>query len=369
MPSQALALVGTDSSGSLLWALEGLEGKIQGKHVLCLPDLFLDHIAALPKWGDLQKPITAAVLRGGGNFRSGEQRIAPGGNAFNTARALARLGVPARFAALTSREALEFVDRETTDEPIDLTLVETTGRTSMTIAMELGPDRINVMMNDPGSLEGLRLADLGSGVAQAINGAAAVHVGNWAQNRSQGTAFARDVLQAAKRAGALTFLDPSDLTNREPDVLEFIHAVAQGEHLDWLLVNESEVRELARVLLLHDSSTSPCAHDDTEGQGKEFTKRSKSAVAVHLLRASMSFRKGKMEAQAPVSVIPPARTTGAGDVWSAGFIAGTLAGIGAAERLQLANIVARLFVSKPAGPPPTLGEVRAALAAPSAHAR
>jgi len=167
----------------------------------------------------------------------------------------------------------------------------------------------------------------------------------------------------------MTFLDPSDLTNREADVLEFIHSVVQGGNLDWILVNESEMRELARVLLLHDSTTSPCAHDDTEAQGREFSKRAKGGVASHTLRAAWSFQKGKVEAQAAVDVATPARTTGAGDVWNAGFIAGTLAGLGAVDRLHLANAVARLFVTRPAGPPPTLSEIRAALAAPSAPAR
>jgi sugar/nucleoside kinase (ribokinase family) len=357
------------SPGGLLLSLDGIEHKLHGRSVLCLPDLFLDHIVALPKWGEIQRPITAAFLRGGGAFRGGAQRLTSGGNAFNTARALARLGVPARFVGVTSREAFEFAQRETSGEPLDLSLVQQTGTTSMTVAMEFGPERVNVMVNDPGSLDGLRVEDLGPGLGNALHGAAAVHVANWAQNRTAGTPFVTEILRMAKREGALTFLDPADLTNREPDVLEFIHKVPQGEHLDWMLVNESELRELARVLLLHESTTSPCAHDDTEGQGKEFTKRVRSGLAAHTLKTSQSFRGGKAEGAAPVTLLAPARQTGAGDVWNAGFIAGVLGGLAPKERLELGNTVARLFVGGAAGAPPTLAEVRKALSAPHAPAR
>jgi len=53
----------------LLSALEGAEGALRGKRAVCLPDLFIDHIVEMPRWGEAQKQITATFLRGGRRSR------------------------------------------------------------------------------------------------------------------------------------------------------------------------------------------------------------------------------------------------------------------------------------------------------------
>jgi sugar/nucleoside kinase (ribokinase family) len=334
--------------------------RLRGKPVLCLPDLYIDEVVSLPKWAEVQKQLTSAALRGGGRVRSQGQRMVAGGNAFNAARALARLGVPARFAGLTSQAALDFAAAATAGEGLDLTAVKVGGRASLTVALEMGPERANVQLNDPGSLDGLRLSALGDGVHGAMKGAAAVHVANWGQNASAGTDFVEEALKAARAAGALTFLDPSDLWGREKDTLALIQNAARGKDLDYLLVNQAELRELARVLLLSDGGTSPCAHEDVEGQGREFSKRVEAGVAVHTVGRAESWRKGKSEGAAVAPAVPPVRTTGAGDVWNGAFIAGTVAGLAPLPRLEFAEAAARLFVTTH-GPPPTLEEVRASV--------
>lgn len=348
------------AAAELLKAIEGLEQRLAGKPVLCLPDLYIDELVSLPRWADFQKQLTSATLRGGGRIRSQGQHMVIGGNAFNTARALARLGVPARFAGVTSASALEFAVHETKGEAIDLRAVMTGGRPSLTVALEMGADRANVQLNDPGSLDGLRLADLGGAVHEALKGVAAVHVANWGQNVTGGTAFVEEALAAARSAGAATFLDPSDLWGREKDTLELIERVAKGKHLDYFLVNEAELRELARVLLLHAGGTSPCAHDDVDGQGKEFTKRVEAGLAVHTQGKGQSWRKGRGEGLVEAPPAAPLRTTGAGDVWNAGFIAATVAGLSPQFRLEFAHALARRFVTTQ-GPPPTTADVRASL--------
>ena len=345
-----------------LEAVEGLEGKLHGKAVLCLPDLYIDELVSVPKWADVQKQLASAALRGGGRIRSAGQRLVLGGNAFNAARALARLGLSARFAGLTSEGALDFARRGTEGEGLDLRFLRSGGHASLTVALEMGPDRTNVQLNDPGSLDGFRLSDLGAGGADAFAGAAAVHVANWGQNLRAGTAFVEEALAAAKAAGAITFLDPSDLWGREKDTLGLIRRVMEGKDLGYLLVNEAELREVARVLLLNAGGTSPCAHDDVEGQGREFTKRVESALAVHTAARAQSWRKGKSEGAVSGAPATPLRTTGAGDVWNAAFIAATLGGLTPQVRLEFAQAAARHFVTT-AGPPPSLADVRATLAA------
>ncbi len=352
----------------VLQALEGMEAKLAHKSVLCLPDLYIDEVVSLPKWGELQKQLTSATLRGGGRVRSAGQRIVVGGNAFNTARAVARLGATGVFAGLTSQGALEFARRETAGESVDLSCVATGGRASLTVALELGEERVNVQLNDPGSLDGVTLADLGDAARARFEGAAAVHIANWGQNKSAGTALVLQALRNARQAGALTFLDPSDLWGREKDTLELIRQVPEGRDLDYLLVNEAELRELSRVLLLNAGGTSPCAHEDIEGQGREFTKRVEAALAVHAHGRAQSWRRGRSEGLVERAPGKPLRTTGAGDVWNAAFIAGTVGGLSPQVRLEFAQAAARLFVAT-SGPPPSLDEVRAALREGSGSAR
>lgn len=346
-------------SEALTKALEGFEKRVADKVVLCLPDLYLDQLVTLPRWADTQKHLASAALRGGGRIRSGGQRLVIGGNALNTARALAALGLRARFAARTSKAALEFAKQETAGSGLDLSLVAVDGEASLTVALEMGGERTNVQFNDAGSLEGLQFGDLGEAVAHAFPGAAAVHIANWGQNIAGGTAFVGQAAHLAKKSGALTFLDPSDLWGREKDTLELIRQVQGSKELDWFLVNEAELRELSRVLLLNAGGTSPCAHDDMEGQGREFTKRVPAGLAAHTPRRCQSWRAGRSEGVSADEPAGPLRTTGAGDVWNAAFIGGTLAGMDPQVRLEFAQRTARIFVTSK-GPPPSLGAIRLA---------
>ena len=309
--------------------------------------------------------VGLAVLRGGGNIRGGEQRMAAGGNAFNAAVGLARLGVATRFLGRTSQVAMDFAARHLQSVPLDFSLVRLDGSTSMTASLEFGPERSNVMFNDPGALEGLQASDLLGEAKSAVSSADAVVVANWAGNRAGGTAFAAEVLGWAKQGGATTFLDPSDVWDRDQDVLTMLRSVAKTPLLDWLLVNEPELREVARVYLLNETNESPCSHDDFAGQGRELSKHLRSGVASHRRQGAQSHRAGKEEAALGFTPIEPQRMTGAGDAWNAGFVAGALLGLTPQERLELAHAVARVFVGARSGPPPGLAEVREFLSSTS----
>src|SRR5206468_773682 len=115
--------------------------------------------------------------------------------------------------------------------------------------------------------------------------------------------------------------------------------------------------------LLNAGGTSPCAHDDVEGQGREFTKRVEAGLAVHTHKRAHSWRKGKSEGAVEGAQAAPLRTTGAGDVWNAGFIAATLGGLAPQVRLEFAEACARRFVTTGSGVP-TVADVRAMLRAP-----
>ncbi|MHB8605471.1 MAG: hypothetical protein ACYDCK_09465, partial [Thermoplasmatota archaeon] len=89
-----------DDDAHLARTLEGAD--LAGLHVVCLPDFYLDHFVELPRWDDAVAAMRGVFERGGGNVQNVPQRFAAGGNAANTALALARLGVHAHLVARTS---------------------------------------------------------------------------------------------------------------------------------------------------------------------------------------------------------------------------------------------------------------------------
>ena len=69
--------------------------------VVTLPDFFLDHFVKVPPWRESVPQWEAVHERGGGNVPTPGQHFQPGGNAANTALALARLGVRTHLLART----------------------------------------------------------------------------------------------------------------------------------------------------------------------------------------------------------------------------------------------------------------------------
>ncbi|MDX1611724.1 MAG: hypothetical protein R3185_05095, partial [Candidatus Thermoplasmatota archaeon] len=118
---------------------------------VCLPDLFVDLVVQLPPLADTFQRIRAVHDRGGGNLRA-HQELRAGGNAANTAYHLAGLGVETWFHTRTSPSGSLLLQETLGQAGVHLDLVEANGTLATTAALEMGPERTNVMFNDPAGL-------------------------------------------------------------------------------------------------------------------------------------------------------------------------------------------------------------------------
>src|SRR5206468_3390921 len=122
-------------------------------HVVTMPDFFLDHFVRVPAWEQAMPLWKAVHGQGGGNVPTPQQHFQAGGNAANTALALARLGVSTHLVAQTDAFGLAVLEGSLGRHGVDLKHVRADGRLSVTTALEFQETRpANVMLSDPGSL-------------------------------------------------------------------------------------------------------------------------------------------------------------------------------------------------------------------------
>lgn len=322
------------------------DARLADLHVATLPDFFLDHFVAAPPWDEATRLMQAVHARGGGNVPGWPQRMHPGGNATNTALALARLGVRAHLVARTSAFGLGFLRDTVGAQGVDLKHVRADGELAITTAIEYGATRTNVMLSWPGSVAEMRIEHLDDNHLTLLEGSDAVLVANWTANLL-GTAFVEAVLKASSRGSALVYLDTGDPSARLAEVPDLKRRVFGSPDLDVLAINENELRLYSGVA------------DVEEGAAR---LRAEVAGTLDLHTAARSFSWSKAgRGEAPSLAVAPRRMTGAGDAWNAGNLVGHVLGLAPDERLAVANAVAGLYVSGEDGLPPRLPDVLDAL--------
>lgn len=333
--------------------VEDLLGKLQrvgeGPRVLVLPDFFLDVIVSYGSGlGVFLRDVERVAGQGGGSLGFRRLAVMRGGNAANTASALAALGARAYLVTKTSRLGLHLL-RALLPEGVEL-LARADGELSVTVSIELGEGGrlCNVMISDPGSLASYGPEELGESFREALGRVGYVCVLNWTSNR-RGTELAEYVLSEARRAGsARTFVDTGDPSQRAGEVGELVRRVFRADLLDALGVNENEARWYASALGERSWDPLRCARRIHEELGVR--------VDLHTVAYSATFsREG--EAMAPCFKVEALRATGAGDAWNAANIYAWAAGLEPHERLLFANAAAALYVSSPLGLHPSKGEV------------
>ncbi|GAA1695234.1 carbohydrate kinase family protein [Kribbella yunnanensis] len=244
----------------------------------------------------------------------------PGGIA-NFAVALARLGLRTGMAATFGVDDLgaRLWDRLQA-EHIDLSLSRKLGNwpTPLTVALAYDNDRALVTR---GTTPPLSADDLISTPPRAK--AVAAHIGPWPN----------EWLAKAKAAGSLVFADvgwdPSE--HWDPAVLD------QLEHVDVFLPNADEAMAYTRT-------TSPGAALESLATKVPVVVVSNGAHGAEAIDG----RTGERVA-VPAFSVPAADTTGAGDVFAAGFIAATLWDLPLAQRVRFAALTAALSVTKLGG--------------------
>lgn len=335
-----------------------LKSEIEEFNVVVTPDFFLDRLISL-NWdiADFSKHLSGVVKKKGGSIDGIEQTELRGGNAVNTASALAALGVKVIPIVCTTKLGLQLIKFYLEQYELDLTHVKIFDELSITTATELRTENgtTNVMLRNVGSLANFGPHHLNNNDFNAIENADYLCVFNWAGTRHFGTELASTVFRHAKTKGkGKTYYDTADPTPNRKKIPELVKKVLKSRHIDILSVNENEA-------VCYASQLNEKVKELEKSLGfEELAKESARILAKHLLARvdlhttsfSATFTK-KGESIVPVFKVPVLRATGAGDAWNAGNILGDACRLSDGCRLTLANAVAAYYISNTNGIHPT----------------
>jgi sugar/nucleoside kinase (ribokinase family) len=315
--------------------------EISTLQVVCMPSFYLDHFVYLKDIDKFCDKLDAKYNSGGGNLPGFAQTVLQGGGAVNTAIALARLGLCSYYIGKTSQFGSHALKYFAERAGVDISHVATDGKLGQTLALEIGNNKVNVMLNDVGSnfdfgFDSLRDADL-----ELIKNCHLVSVHDWGTNVLGGTDLATKTFKYAKRYNVKTYFDSADPSVRLHDLRELFEQVISSKNLDIMSVNVNELKYHVKSITLE--------------RAIELKRRIHARIDFHSPYYSVSI--GTTTTPFPSYVITLERSTGAGDTWNAGNIAGELLGLRPALRLCLANAVAGYYISDKRGLHPTLDDV------------
>ncbi|MEM3579862.1 MAG: carbohydrate kinase family protein [Candidatus Bathyarchaeia archaeon] len=326
--------------------------------VVVMPDFFLDRFVNVNTSPDhLFRIVVDVVERKGGSIDGISQKEFRGGNAINTAAALASLGVNVTPIVCTDKLGLQLIKFYAKSPKINLKHIKIVEKPSITTALEFETDggKVNVMLRDVGSLAGFGPLNLDAEDFEAIERADCICVFNWAGTRKYGTELAETVFHHAKvRGQGKTYFDPADPTPNREEAKKLLDRVMKSDLVDVLSLNENEAVFFAS--LLKGKAEKPEKGMNFEELARESAKFLASHLRVridlHTTEYSATFTRNK-ETLVPAFHVRVLRATGAGDAWNAGNILGTVYGLSDAVRLTLANAVAAYYISNPEGKHPT----------------
>lgn len=340
----------------LVETLDAERDRLLGASAVVLPDLYVDHLVPLDDREQLEQGLDQLIAQGGGNLVTPGHRLMLGGNAANTARALAGLGVPTTLVAQTDAVGHTLFEEATAGLPLSADGLMRAGRSSSTVALELADEGANVMLSDPGPLADLAPDDLDEAAWSSIEAADVVAVTNWAQMLEHGTDLVAEVVSRAGQAGVFTFLDTADPAHRGDAVHDLLGSKTLQRDLSAWGMNEHEACWFAGALLDREPTSL-----DVEAAVRALGEHVAGRIEVHTAKEAISLVDGQLVRAATFPATPTHRT-GAGDAWNAGRLAGELLDLPDAQRLRLANAVAALTITGQRPGPPSLEDVRAFLA-------
>ena len=344
--------------GNFLEEMKFLKSEIGELNVVVMPDFFLDRIISLNyDVKDFSEILGNVVKRKGGSIDGVEQTELRGGNAINTASALAALDVKVTPIVCTNKFGLQLVKYYLKPWMVDFSHIKIYEKLSITTAMELTTEngKVNIMLRDVGALANFGSHNLNNDDFEAIKNANYVCVFNWAGTRQFGTELAKTVFRHVKTKGkGKTYYDTADPNPNKEKIPELVKDILQGKHVDILSANENEVICYASQL------SSKIEELRKRLKFEELAKESARILASHLsarvdlhtTNFSATFTK-KDETVVPAFKVSVLRATGAGDAWNAGNILGDAYRLSDGGRLALANAVAAYYISNPNGVHPT----------------
>jgi len=313
--------------------------------VTLMPDFFIDRIVVLEKELEEVFNLFLKVASGGGGNIIVREEIIRGGNAANTASALAALGVKVNLIVITSSLGKALLEYFMQGLPVNLNHVKTVGQESKTVALEAyyKGKKVNIMLSDPGSLECFDTTLFTEDDIRAIKETEVVGVFNWNMNKCSN----KLLRELRKLVDKPLFLDTSDPRVASMDrVKELLRILSHGL-IDYLSVNENEALFYARMLGYNG--------EDVLNAAKHlYNNISTKRLYLHTPKYTAVFPD---EIVVETLRVKPVKVTGAGDTWNAGIIAGILLDLRPLEQLVLANSLAACYITRPGGKHCNLNEL------------
>jgi len=328
-------------------------------NVVVMPDFFIDRLVTYPgKAEQMSKAIAEVAGHFGGNIHGVKQIELRGGNAVNTAAALAALGANVFPVIKTGPLGLHLLRFYLEPFGVDLSHVKANGEVALTTAFELTHEgeKVNIMMGDLGSLPSFGPRDLSEEDFQLLTEADYACVFNWASLHKWGTELADTVFRYVREKGkAKTYYDTGDPSPNREKIPKLVKKILLGKIIDIFGVNENEAFMYASCLnpKVKGLSKKLEHHDLAKECAKILAKHMSARVDLHTSAFAGSFFKDN-EVFVPAFNVSALRSTGAGDAWNAGNILGDALGLPDSCRLTLANAVAAYYVSSSAAEHPTL---------------
>ncbi len=336
---------------------------IEEKHkeftAVLMPDFFADRLISLDfEPANFPSLIAKVTERKGGSIDGIAQMDIRGGNAVNTASALASLGVKVTPIICTNRQGLQQMKFFLRKHCIDFSHVKVANRASLTTALEFRTEdgKANVMLRDVGSLANFGPLDLTERDYDLIENADYVCLFNWAGTKKFGTALAETIFRRVKTLGkGKTYYDTADPTPNKGKIPELICNVLKTSQIDILSLNENEAIRYASML-----TDEMCEYENKKRfdelaieAARVLANHLPARIDLHTTVFSATFTK-QTEIFVPTFKARTVRATGAGDAWNAGNIFGDGNAFSDKGRLALANAVSAYYLSNSYGKHPTL---------------
>jgi sugar/nucleoside kinase (ribokinase family) len=335
-----------------------LKREVEEVSVVVMPDFFLDRLIGLKSnQSQFSETLENIIQRKGGSIDGIEQTELRGGNAVNTASALATLGVKVTPIICTDLLGAQIIKFYLKPLGVNLSHIKVLRKLSVTTALEFESEngKVNAMLRDIGSLINFGPSNLDDDDFRVIDDAYYICVFNWAGTRRYGIELAKTVFHHVKTKGkSKTYYDTADPTPNKQKIPELVKNVLKGKDVDILSVNENEAicyaSHLTRKIekLGKGFSIEKLAKESARILATHLSSR----IDLHTTSFSATFTR-KDETFVSAFKVPVLRATGAGDSWNAGNILGDAYGLSDDSRLTLANAVAAYYISNPEGMHPT----------------
>ncbi len=326
--------------------------------VVVMPDFFLDRLVSLDcDAAGFSSMVNAVVDRKGGSIDGIAQTDIRGGNAINTASALAALGASVTPITCTTKLGLQQINHHLKRYHVDTSHIKLAAEASVTTALEFktGNGKTNVMLRDLGSLADFGASSLNDADYELMERADYVCLFNWVGTRKFGTELAQAVFGRAKAKGkGKTYYDTADPTPKRAQIPELMEKVLKTRQVDILSVNENEAICYAALLdsELNGQRGKLRFEELAMESARVLAEHLQAKIDLHTTSFSATFTK-KNEVIVPAFKIHGLRATGAGDAWNAGNIMGDGNELSDECRLALANAVAACYLADPEGAHPT----------------